>query len=127
MRVWNRCGFTVAEVIVAVAVLSVGLLALAGSAALTSRMVGWGQQATRVGQAAAARIERLHQVAFSTVPGCSAPEWRSDSAVGSGLSESWEMLDDTGPVRRVLIVLRSRRPGGTSTDTVLTAVLCALP
>jgi prepilin-type N-terminal cleavage/methylation domain-containing protein len=127
VRVWNKCGFTVAEVIVAVAVLSVGLLALAGSAALTSRMVGWGQQATRVGQAAAARVERLHQVAFSTVPACSAAEWRSDSAVGSGVSESWKMLDDTGPVRRVLIVLRSRRPGGTSSDTVLTAVLCALP
>ena len=131
MRVWNRSGFTVAEVIVAVTVLSVGLLALAGSAALTSRMVGWGQRDTRVGQAAAARVERLRQVAFSTVPACSAPAWRSDSAgdsaVGSGLSESWEILDDAGPVRRVLIVLHSRRPGGTSSDTVLTAVLCALP
>jgi prepilin-type N-terminal cleavage/methylation domain-containing protein len=127
VRVWNRSGFTVAEVIVAVTVLSVGLLALAGSAALTSRMVGWGQRDTRVGQAAAARVERLRQVAFSTVPACSAPEWRSDSAVGSGLSESWEILDAAGPVRRVLIVLRSRRPGGTSSDTVLTAVLCALP
>jgi prepilin-type N-terminal cleavage/methylation domain-containing protein len=127
VRVWNRSGFTVAEVIVAVALLSVGLLALAGSTALTSRMVGWGQQATQVGQAAAARVERLRQVAFSTIPACSAPEWRSDSAAGGGLSESWEMLDDTGPVRRVLIVLGSRRPGGTSSDTVLTAVLCALP
>jgi prepilin-type N-terminal cleavage/methylation domain-containing protein len=127
VRVWNTSGFTVAEVIVAVAVLSVGLLALAGSAALTSRMVGWGQQATHVGQAAAARVERLRQVAFSTVPACSAPDWRSDSAVGSWLSQSWELLDDAGPVRRVLIVLRSRRPGGTSSDTVLTAVLCGLP
>jgi len=127
VRVWNRSGFTVAEVIVAVAVLSVGLLALAGSTALTSRMVGWGQRDTRVGQAAAARVERLRQVAFSTVPPCSAPEWRSDSAVGSGLSESWEILDDPGPVGRVRIVLRSRRPGSTSSDTVLTAVLCGLP
>ena len=127
MRVWNTSGFTVAEVIVAVAVLSVGLLALAGSTALTSRMVGWGQQATYAGQAAAARVERLRQVAFSTVPACSAPDWRSDSAVGGGLSESWEILDDTGPVRKVLIVFRSRRPGGTSSDTVLTAVLCGLP
>ena len=80
-----------------------------------------------MGLAAAARIERLRQVAFSAVPACSAPAWRSDSAGGSGLSESWEILDDAGPVRRVLIVLRSRRPGGTSSDTVLTAVLCALP
>jgi prepilin-type N-terminal cleavage/methylation domain-containing protein len=127
VRVWKRSGFTIAEVIVAVVVLSVGLLALAGSTALGSRMVGWGQQATRVGQAAAARIERLRQVAFSIVPACSAPEWHTDSAVGSGLSESWEILDEAGPVRRVLLVLRSRRPGGTMSDTVLTAVLCGLP
>jgi prepilin-type N-terminal cleavage/methylation domain-containing protein len=127
VRVWNRSGFTIAEVIVAVAVLSVGLLALAGSTALSSRMVGWGQQATHLGQAAAARVERLRQVAFSTVPACSAPEWRSDSAIGRWLDERWEILDQAGPVRRVLIVLRARRPGGTISDTVLTAVLCGLP
>jgi hypothetical protein len=127
VRVWNRSGFTVAEVIVAAVVLSVGLLALAGSTALSGRMIGWGQQATRVGQAAAARVERLRQVAFSTVPACSATEWHTDSAVGSGLSENWEVLDEAGPARRVLLVLRSRRPGGTISDTVLTAVLCGLP
>jgi hypothetical protein len=127
VRVCSRSGFTVAEVVVAVIVLSVGLLALAGSTALTSRMVGSGRQVTRVGQAAAARLERLRQVAFSTVPACSAPAWRSGSAGGSGLSESWSILDGAGPVRRVLIVLRSQRPGGTSTDTVFTAVLCGVP
>ena len=127
MRVWNRSGFTVAEVIVAVVVLSVGLLALAGSTALAGRMVGLGLQATRVGLAAASRVERLRQVAFSTAPACSAPEWRSDSTGGVGLSESWDMLDEAGLVRRVMIVLRSRRPTGTSSDTVLTAVLCGMP
>lgn len=127
MRVWSGNGFTVAEVLVAVAVLSVGLLALAGSMALAGRMVGLGQHATRVGQTAAARVERLRQVAFSTAPACSAPEWRSDSAGGRGLRESWHILDDAGPVRRVMVVLRSLRPGGTSIDTVLTAVLCGAP
>lgn len=127
MRVCGRSGFTVAEVIVAVILLSVGLLALAGSTAIASRMVGMGQQATRVGQTAAARVERLRQVAFSTALPCSAAAWRSDSAGGTGLSESWSILDDAGPVRRVLIVLRSRHPGGTRSDTVFTAVLCGVP
>jgi prepilin-type N-terminal cleavage/methylation domain-containing protein len=127
VRVCGRSGFTLAEVVVAVVVLSVGLLALAGSTALAARMVGLGQQATRAGQAAAARVERLRQVAFSTVPACTAAEWRSDSAGGGGLSESWDILDEAGPVRRVMVVLRSLRPGGTSSDTVLTAVLCGTP
>jgi len=127
VRVWSGSGFTLAEVLVAVVVLSVGLLALAGSTALAGRMVGLGEQATRVGQAAAARVERLRQVAFSTAPACAAPEWRSDSAGGGGLSERWEILDQSGPVRRVKVVLRSRRPGGTSSDTVFTAMLCGTP
>ncbi len=124
MRVMGRSGFTVAEVMVAVVVLSVGILALAGSAAATSRMVGWGRHAARVAQVAATRVERLHQVAFSTAPHCGHPEWRSDSAVGAGIAESWQMLDASGPVRRVMVVLRSHGPTGTSSDTVLTAVLC---
>ena len=40
----------------AAAVLSVGLLALAGATGMTVRMVGIGQQATRVSQVAAARV-----------------------------------------------------------------------
>jgi prepilin-type N-terminal cleavage/methylation domain-containing protein len=127
VRVCGRAGFTVVEVLVAVIVLSVGLLALAGSAALTSRMVGTGRQVTRVGLAAASRVERLRQIAFSTAAPCGAAAWRSGSAGGNGLSESWNILDGAGPVRRVMIVLRSQRPGGTTSDTVFTAVPCGGP
>ena len=127
MRVWTRSGFTLVELVVAVVVLSVGILALAGSAALTSRMVGWGRTSTRVGLTAAARVARLRQLALSTTPPCSAAEWRSGSAPGPGVSEAWEILGGAGPARRVLIVLRSRRPHGVGSDTILTAVLCGPP
>ena len=127
MRVEGRSAFSLVEVLLAMIVLTVGILALAGSAALTSRMIGRAAQATRVGGAAAARLEWLRQVAWSTEPACTAAEWRSDSTGGSGLSEGWELLDATGPVRRVRLVLRSRRPGGISTDTVVTAVFCGSP
>jgi prepilin-type N-terminal cleavage/methylation domain-containing protein len=126
VRIADRGGFTIVEVLVAVAVLSVGVLALVGSAALTTRMVGWGQQSTRAAQAAAARVERLHQVASSTTPPCGAAEWRSDSAGAPGLHESWTLLDGGGPVRRVMIVLRTTRPEGPIRDTVLAAVLCGV-
>jgi hypothetical protein len=127
VRFANRSGFTIAEAMVAVVVLSVGVLALVGSAALTSRMVGRGRHSTRTGQIAAARIERLRQIAFSTVPPCVGAEWRSDSAGAPGLTESWQILDPAGTARRVRIVLRSRHPTGLSTDTVVTGVLCGLP
>ncbi len=127
MRVTSRSGFTIAEVLVAAVVLSVGLLALLGSAGLTTRMVGQGRHSTRAAQVAAARIERLRQIAFSTVPACTGPEWRSDSAGGPVLTETWQILDPTGPARRVRIVLRSRHPTGFSTDTVVTGFLCGSP
>jgi prepilin-type N-terminal cleavage/methylation domain-containing protein len=127
VRVVSRGGFTIAEVMVAVVVLSVGILALVGSAALTSRMIGQGRHSTRTGQVAAARIERLRQVAFSTVPACTGAEWRSDSAGGPSLTESWQILDPAGPARRVRVVLRSRHPTGLSIDTVVTGILCGSP
>jgi hypothetical protein len=127
VRVASRSGLTIAEAVVALVVLSVGVLALVGSAALASRMVGRGRHSTLAGQLAAARIERLHQIAFSTVPPCIGAEWRSDSAGDPGLTESWQILDPAGPARRVRIVLRSRHARGTSSDTVVTGILCGSP
>jgi hypothetical protein len=127
VRVAGRNGFTIAEAMVAVVVLTVGVLALVGSAALMSRMIGQGRHSTRTGQTAAARIEWLRQIAFSTVPACTGAEWRSDSAGGPGLAESWQILDPAGTARRVRIVLRSRHSTGTSIDTVITGFLCGSP
>jgi hypothetical protein len=127
VRVASGSGFTIAEAVVAVVVVSIGALALVGSAALTSRMLGQGRHSTRAGQVAAARVERLRQVAFSTVPPCTGAEWRSDSAGGPGLTERWQILDPAGLARRVWIVLRSRHPTGSSSDTVVTGFLCGPP
>jgi hypothetical protein len=122
----DRSAFTIAEAMVAVWVLSAGVLALVGSAALTSRMLGSGRHSTRAGQIAAARIERLRQIAFSTVPACTGADWRSGSAGGSGIAETWQILDPMGPVRRVIVVVRSGRSGSTA-DTIVSGVLCGPP
>jgi type II secretory pathway component PulJ len=127
VRVGAKRGFTIAEAMVAIVVLSVGVLALVGSAALTTRMLGRGRHSTLTGQVAAARIERLRHVALSTVPRCSGAEWRSGSESHPGLTESWQILDPAGPARRVLLVLQSRHPAGITTDTVVTGFLCGSP
>jgi hypothetical protein len=90
-------------------------------------MVGRGAFSTRSAFAAGSRIAQLRRVAFSTVPACISPEWRGDSAGVPGLAESWQMLDAAGPVRRVQIVLRTRHPTGTSSDTFVTGFLCGPP
>ena len=127
MRVLGRSAFTIVEAVVAVLMLSVGILALVGSAALTSRMLGNGRHSTRASQVAAARIERLRQIASSSVPACAGTEWRSGgSAGGSGITETWQVLDPVGPVRRVIVVVRSGR-AGSSSDTIAGGVLCGPP
>ncbi len=52
-------GFTLVELVVAVLVLTVGVLALAGTAAAVCRMVGWGQRLGGSAVAAQARLEEL--------------------------------------------------------------------
>ena len=125
MRVVDRSAFTIAEAMVAVSMLSIGVLALVGSAALTNRMLANGRHSTRAGQVAAARIERLRQIAFSTAPACTSADWRSGSAVGPGIAETWQIVDGVGPVRRVMVVVRSGRAG--SSDTIVSGVLCGPP
>lgn len=127
MRVSHSSGFTIVESLIAAVVLSVGLLALAGSSALAGRMVGRGAASTRAALLVATRIERLRQISSSTVPPCTGAEWRGGSSGGPDLAEAWELLDGPGPVQRVRIVVRSRHPRGTSSDTVVAGFLCVGP
>ena len=52
-------GFTIVEVLVAIVVLTVGLLGLATTAALTTRMIARGRQSSMAATFAAQRMERL--------------------------------------------------------------------
>jgi Tfp pilus assembly protein PilV len=117
-------GLTVAEVVVAVVVLTVGLLALVGSFARMSRMAGAGRHATVAAMAAGGRLAWLHQVAHSSSPPCTGPEWRSDSGTSGGFTESWRILDAAGTARRVELVVRHQAAARVAADTVVTAVLC---
>ncbi|MFN2566179.1 MAG: prepilin-type N-terminal cleavage/methylation domain-containing protein [Gemmatimonadaceae bacterium] len=61
-----RRGFTIAEVIVALVVLSVGLLGLAGGTSLAARMAGDGAKGSAAATFAARRLERLRLGACSS-------------------------------------------------------------
>ena len=63
----NERGFTITEVIIAIVVLSVGLLGLASTAALTTRMIGRGQRSAVAATFATQRLELLRPAAC--IPG----------------------------------------------------------
>jgi prepilin-type N-terminal cleavage/methylation domain-containing protein len=59
----NRRGFTIIEVLIAVVVLSIGLLGLVTTAALVTRMIARGQRSAVAATFAARRMERLRPAA----------------------------------------------------------------
>lgn len=59
----NHRGFTIIEVLIAVVVLSIGLLGLVTTAALVTRMIARGQRSAVAATFAARRMERLRPAA----------------------------------------------------------------
>jgi type II secretion system protein I len=118
-------GFTLIEVLVALVLLTVGVMALVGTSALVSRMIGRGRGSTVAVQVATARLESLRRVAASTTPKCTSPRFVSDSTTTAGVSERWVVDTAAGLLRRVSVILMYRDPRGSVRDTLRTIVLCA--
>ena len=70
----NKKGFTIIEIIIAIIVLTVGVLALVTTAALVTRMIARGQRSADASAFMARRVERLRAVASGQLTGaCVAP------------------------------------------------------
>ncbi len=120
----GKTGFTVVEVLIAIVVLSVGIIALMGSSAMTTRMIGQGRRTTTAVQVATRRLEALRQLARSTSPNCTAGAFSSGGPVTTdGVTESW-VVPGAGGSRPVLAIITYRRAGGTLTDTLQTVIRC---
>ncbi len=119
-------GFTLIEVAIALVLLAVGVLALVGSSAMVTRMIGRGRQATLTSQVGAARIESLRQLAGSTSPLCTHTELTSGSAFTSGIGEEW-VVPETGDARQITLALAYPVPRGVARDTLLATLFCGPP
>lgn len=119
-------GFTIIEIMLAVVVLSIGVMALVGSSALATRMIGRGNKSTEVVQVATARAELLRTFAAATSPGCTAASVKSDSnTTASGIGEKWVLLGNAGDATRdVRMTFSYRVPRGTRTDTMMLTLYC---
>lgn len=70
----NNKGFTIIEIIIAIIVLTVGVLALVTTAALVTRMIARGQRSADASAFMARRVERLRAIASGQLTGaCVAP------------------------------------------------------
>lgn len=120
----DRSGFTLVEVLMAVVVLGVGVVALAGSSASVTRMIGRGSHETRAAQVAMRRIETLRAAALSSTPRCSAGGFASGGPqVTDRVTESW-VVPAAGAVRTITVTVTHRRARGTHTDVLTTRIEC---
>ncbi len=115
-------GFTIVEVIVAILVLTVGLLALVTSAALVTRMIGRGQRSAVAAQYAQRRLEMLR------VSGCKSQAGGSEVLMRGSVpldSLTWSFVG-TSP-SHWQIVVRSKYQtalGKWRTDSTETEISC---
>jgi prepilin-type N-terminal cleavage/methylation domain-containing protein len=117
-------GLTLVEVLVALIVLAVGILALSGSSSMITRMIGRGKSETHAAMAASRRVELLRQVARSTNPRCTSAEFVSGGPViEDGLTQSWTVTP-TGPVRRIRVTVTYLTVRGIRSAVLETAIAC---
>jgi type II secretion system protein I len=118
-------GFTLIEVLIAMTVLSIGVMALVGSSAMATRMIGRGRESTQVSQVATARAEWLRQVAASTSPPCGSPNLTDGTVASNGITQQWQVqpLSPSG-TRDVRLIYSYRVPRGTRADTMTLTLLC---
>jgi type II secretory pathway pseudopilin PulG len=120
----STAGFTIVEVLMAVIVLGVGVVAMAGSSALVTRMIGRGQRATRAGQVAAQRLDSLRLIAFKTTPHCTQVV-NGGPVSALGVTQSWVVTTPNAESRQVRLTLTYKNAAGkTQTETVNTIIGC---
>ena len=117
-------GFTITEVMIALVVLAVGILALAGGATGATRMMSQGERTSWAAAVASARIETLRRAANRTSPRCTYATFASGTATTRGVSEAWT-VPSIGNSRVILEVVTYPKFNGTTTDTVATIIGCS--
>jgi len=122
----NRRGFSLIEVMVALTVLAVGILLLAGGSVYVTRDLVGSRLTTVAMGLAQSRLDDLRMWAAARTPACSAPQFASSPSplVQQGISLRWE-VPTAGSIRTVRVMASYREPGGGATvDTLVGVIQC---
>lgn len=119
----DRGGFTIVETLVAVIILSIGVLALASTVGGITRMMSSGQQKTRASTVAASILDSLRNNAYSSIPKCSGLSNGSETTnrYGTRYASSWT-ISGAGTSRDVRIQVSYRVGTRVQGDTLLSTI-----
>jgi prepilin-type N-terminal cleavage/methylation domain-containing protein len=124
----HQRGFTIVEVLVAIVVLTVGLLALLSTGALTTRMIARGQRSAEAANFAAQRLERLRASGGPGGLGCSTHTSGADTLYVGGSWEAintwtWTSLSNRTWLVSLSVTYKTDR-GKTRTEAFVTELSC---
>lgn len=118
----DRKGFTLVELMVAMMLLSVGMLALASSSAVVIKQMTEGGTMSVASAVAQTRIEKL-RTSMSTCTATALPAAATGSATTRGVSESWTITPMTRSAQISVTATYYTRRGNRS-QTYLSMVPC---
>ncbi len=119
-------GFTIVELIVAIVILSVGVLAIGSGAMMSTRNLHRSRLATVAATQAQGKMDELLAHAAAAVPACSDADFASSVSpvTTSQVTLSWN-VPATGSLRTVRVFARYRlAQSGLRTDTLVASVAC---
>jgi prepilin-type N-terminal cleavage/methylation domain-containing protein len=121
-------GFTILEVLIAIVVMSIGLLASLGTGALTTRTIARGQRSAVATNFAVQRLERLAGTGAPNSFGCVTHTSGVDTLFRSGTwvaIDSWSWTDLGSNRWKVsLTVTYKTAPGSTRADNLAREISC---
>jgi len=118
----GRRGFTIVEVLIAIVMLSIGVLALASSAGGVTRMMSNGQRKTRSYAMATSLLDSLRKVAKANCGGLPA----SGSGNRGGMTIAWTVTNSgtTSITHQVTVRMAYQVGPFTKGDTLIASLYC---
>lgn len=122
----NRSGFTLVEMIIAIVMLGIGLMALAAGSGTVTRTLHGSKIATQASQLAGWRMDQLRAYARATLPPCTHANFIASAApqVMYHVSQTWS-ITAVGTLRQVNVISTYQLGGNrTKVDTLSSTINC---
>ena len=124
MKRSSRGGFTIVEVLIAIVMLSIGVLAMASSSGAITKMMTFGRMKTDATSIAQSVLDSLRYTAQATSPKCTALSSGSQSTPPKrGFSTAWTVLT-SGDSRNITVTVGYRIGSQNKSETLATSMFC---
>jgi len=126
MKRSSRGGFTIVEVLIAIVMLSIGVLAMASSSGAITKMMTFGRMKTDATSIAQSVLDSLRYVAQASSPKCTALVNGSQStAPKRGFSTAWTVVTSSGgDARNITVTVGYRIGSQNKSETLTTSMFC---